>query len=339
LAFTDRAQSGPLRALLKRAQVDLNRRLAHVAPGDSTFSATQMQATLKQIRTVTDLVKHGLQGQVLSAGQVIAGRSVDATLRYLAAAEKRFQGVGGAGLSLRTAAVYERAVSGTQTSQLRRLMSDPDNPSAPGILQRYGDATVGHFEETLQTSLVARTPWLDVREQLTQASPFLQGQPLYWAERIVRTEGMFANQRASYLGMSEIDSQTGGQMIRIIMATFDDRTGADSISCHGQIRRMSEPFRSWFGEYMHPPNRPNDREVVVPHHMEWEIPESLKPKSDAAVLGRWVHEGRKGTPPARPQPMSTVPLDQIGVPQAPQQAPQQAPEAAPAAAAGGITGA
>lgn len=86
---------------------------------------------------------------------------------------------------------------------------------------------------------------------------------------------------------------------------------SDSYAVHGQIRKPEEAFQSWFGFYQHPPNRPNDREVVVPHRMSWPIPPYLAWKTDAQVIARWHYDGRKGHPPPRPK-MTTVPLEQFG---------------------------
>ena len=54
-------------------------------------------------------------------------------------------------------------------------------------------------------------------------------------------------------------------MLKRLVATFDARTGFDSIGLHGQTVPVNKPFVDpYFGkEYMAPPNRPRDREVVV----------------------------------------------------------------------------
>ncbi len=312
-AFAQSAGKGNLVALLKRAQADLDERMKNVAGDESTFSEVEMRAALSQIAAISSLVKVGLGKQVLANGEAGSRTAVGRSLKYLASAEKQYAGVATPSLGLRTAAVYERAVSGTQTSLLRRLLSDPKDRRSAGILDRYGDAVVAHFEQAMQTRYVAGTPWGDVRQKLTDGSPFLQSAPKYWAERILRTETMYAQNRAGYLAGAEVNAQTGGVMLKILSCVFDDRTGSDSFAVHGQIRRENEPFDTWYGKVMHPPDRPNDRAVVVLHHPEWPIPPELQPKSDAEILARWVLEKRKGAPPPRPR-YSTFPVDQIGKP-------------------------
>jgi len=139
------------------------------------------------------------------------------------------------------------------------------------------------------------------------------------------THGIY--NRAGWESIREADEQLG-DMLKILSATFDDRTGADSYAVHGQIRRPEESFQSWFGLYQHPPNRPNDREVVVPHRMSWPIPPYLAWRSDAQVLARWHYDGRKGSPPPRPL-MTTVPLEKIGIAHPAEDAASTAPTIVP----------
>lgn len=308
--------------ILRRAQRELEERLRTATglagPGEDSFTAVQLRATLAHVRAATRYVQKGIRDSLLEAGDEAAAQAATGTVRYLTDAEKRFKGVGRP-LALDEASIIDEASSGVRASILRRLDSSGEpiegadeepHPAKQGILERYGLQTVGHFEEILQKSFVARTPWADVRDQLTEASPFLQGAPAHWAERIVRTESMSVYNRAGWESVREADAQLG-DMLKILSATFDDRTAADSYAVHGQIRRPEEAFQSWFGLYQHPPNRPNDREVVVPHRMSWPIPDYLAWKTDGEVAARWRFEGRKGRPPPRPK-MTTVPLDQIG---------------------------
>jgi hypothetical protein len=86
---------------------------------------------------------------------------------------------------------------------------------------------------------------------------------------------------------------------------------SDSIAVHGQIRLPGEPFDTWYGKRQSPPDRPNDREIVVPHRIAWPIPPELRPRGMGEVVARWRREGRKGSPPAQPL-LSTVPLERFG---------------------------
>ncbi len=242
------------------------------------------------------------------------------TIDYLNRLEQKFRGLGTQGLALDEAAMFEQARVGARASILRRLASSGPSapvgsptqlhPGKPGILDRYGIATIGEFEKTLQSGVVARSSWDEMKAAIVTKSPFLQGKPGFWAERIVRTEMLGAYNRGSWEAGRQADDQLG-DLVKILSATFDDRTGSDSFAVHGQIRRTDQAFESWFGLYQHPPNRPNDREIVVPHRISWPIPEYLRWKEDGEIVERWTKEKRKGSPPPRPN-MTTIPIASFG---------------------------
>lgn len=304
LRFARGAGVARVRRLLERAQADLARRLRSLPPSDETFTATQRRATLAQIREALRALKLGMRDGLLENAREAAEAQAQGTLRYLRDAEAKFTGVARP-LPFDEAAMLDRAVRGTEASALRRIASDPARPGRKGVLDRYGEAVIGGFEEELQLGLVARRSWAETRQALVERSPFLQGKPAHWAERIARTESMAASNGASQATIVDAAS-TFDDMAKILSCVFDARTGADSVAVHGQIRRPTEPFDTWHGKVMHPPDRPNDRAVVVPHRLAWPIPPELRPRSDGEVLARWRAEGRKGGPPARPR-ISTIP--------------------------------
>lgn len=307
--------------LMKKAAAELAERLVQVeaSAGVDSFSAAQIRATLLQVDLVLTDIKAGLKKTLLSLGQESATAAVEDVSGYLVTIDKAFKGVGSAPLGLREAAMLDRAIKGSQSSLLNRIVNGPDayigDPTRAanarkGILERYGEQTVLAFEEKLQLAMLTKQPWAETRNALISESPFLQGKPLYWAERIVRTESMCSYNMGAMESLNQAQEDLG-DMVKILSATFDNRTASDSYALHGQIRRPHEPFDGWTGSYMHPPNRPNDREVVVPHRIAWPIPDYLAPKSDAAVMQRWMQEGRTGSPPPRPL-LSTVPRSSFG---------------------------
>lgn len=298
--------------LLKASQSKLNSRLRQVeglsGPGAQSFTAIQLRATLAQVQQVMTELRSGMQTSIVDDGKKVAVDAARHTIDYVQQADKAYTGVAER-LPIREAAVFDRSVKGAEGSLLRRLLGD--KKKAPGILARYGESTIADFEKRLQLRLLTKTPWDDVRNELIADSPFLQQAPAHWAERIVRTEIMGAHNTAQFEGIREVNREIGGGMLKILVATFDSRTGADSYAVHGQIRRPTEAFEDWTHLYQHPPNRPNDRETVVPHNIAWPIPFELEWKSDSEVSSRWYELGNKKSVPARPT-MTTVPLDKIG---------------------------
>jgi len=311
--------------LLERAETDLVQRIKQAeglsGPGKDTFTATQLRATLAQVKDVLRYLVSGMKGEILDRGEEAAKGATRHTIDHLIALDKAFRGTGTQPLSLKEAQMFDAASEGVRSSILRRLASSGTPPArgteveSPhkaklGILQRYGVETIKRFEQTLQAGLLGKKSWADMRADIIADSPFLQQAPGFWAKRIVRTEVMGAYNRAGWHATKDADRQLG-DMVKILSATFDDRTAADSYAVHGQIRRPDEPFEWWDGLYQHPPNRPNDREIVTPQRISWPISAYLKWRSDDEVMAAWRRQGRKGAPPPRPN-MTTVPLARFG---------------------------
>lgn len=302
-----------LRSLLEVAQADLNHRIVRAeglrGSGSESFTAVRARMVLSQVEDVL----RGLTGDMKSLLVRGALESSDAqsasVLAYLKKGEALFAGTAQP-LAISQALMNDHVRVGAEASVLRRIQYDPAHPGRKGVLDRYGGNVIAKFESHLMLRVLTGKSWGDVRKSITDESPFLKGAPAHWAERIVRTEAMAASNRASQEAMTNANEQLGGGMLKILAATFDARTSADSAAVHGQIRRVSEPFNDWTHAYMAPPNRPNDRETVVPHRIHWPVPISLAPRSDAEVAVRWAAEGRKGMPPARPR-MSTVDMSAL----------------------------
>jgi hypothetical protein len=309
------------KVLLEEAARDLKKRISQrVRPGkDDTFTLAQLKTTLAQVEDVTRGLVQGIQTNLLDTGDVAANLAASDTIDYLRTADKAFRGVGVQPLALKEVTMLDAATQGVRSSILSRLASSGEpiegadeepHPAKMGILQRYGVETIGNFERVLQRGLITRKSWSAMEAEITEQSPFLQGQPAWWATRIVRTEAMSAYNAAGWESIREADDQLE-DMVKFLAATFDDRTGADSYAVHGQCRRPEQAFQSWYGFYQHPPNRPNDREIVVPHRISWKIPPYLAARSDEEVARVWKLEGNKKGVPPRP-PITTVEFSLFG---------------------------
>jgi len=303
------------RVLLQEAERDLSYRLLSTdglggVASNRTFTQEQMRLTLKTIRESLTTLKGGLKKTLIDQGEQAAEQATDTMFSYLSEAGQAFGGYDEIP-NIKTVAVLDNARRGVNSSILRRLAAAPEpNKPGRGILERYGEAVIGKFEQQLQVGLITRKAWKDVRESLITESPFLQDAPLYWAERIVRTETIGAYNRANWEVMRGVDEELG-DMCKILCATFDNRTGADSYAVHGQIRKTEEAFDTWQGLIQHPPARPNDREVIVPHRVAWPIPPYLAWKSDGEIAARWRALGNKRPVPPRPE-MTTIEIEKFG---------------------------
>lgn len=296
------------RELLGDASRELGRRLAALKGKPDSFRAVQAKRMLTQVGVVQKGLGKGLVGLVEGLGEEAAGVGAEQTIKALVDGQKAH---GGQPLALREASMFDRAVAGTRASILTRLGEAGDE----GVMARYGTKTVEAFEKRLQLGVATGKSLDEIADDLTEDSPFLQGAPRSWAERISRTEVHGALSRAGSLAIADADEQLG-DVAQILSAVFDDRVGADSLAVHGQCRRVGEEFESWYGSFAAPPDRPNDRGIVVPQRIAWPIPPELKVRPWGDVLRAWKREGRKGSPPPRPEPMTTIPFEEFGKPPA-----------------------
>lgn len=261
-----------------------------------------MRAAKRQLKVVLEELALDLQYATLDQARQAAGYSAQSTMQYMTAMDARF-GLKTQRLGLTEASMFEGVQGDTDTSVLRRMEG---TKRKKGITPTYSKKSVRDMEQVVQSGFLTRKPWREIREDL-MGTKGLRGKPEHYAERILRTESMFAYNKANLLTMKKVP----GQKVKILSATNDSRTGWDSHLVHGQIRRLGEAFQTPFGNMQHPPNRPNDREIVVLHRVEWPIPAYLQPRSDARVYSAWYRDRRVGVPPPRPL-LTTVPLDAFG---------------------------
>jgi hypothetical protein len=155
----------------------------------------------------------------------------------------------------------------------------------PSLLDRYrtsvrtwGRPTIARIREQLARSIVQGEGVDEATRRVSDAGGLYEGER-WRAERIVRTELSYSYGAAKQRSMESLRTQVPKLQKRLV-ATFDDRTGEDSKELNGQTVEVHQPFL-WHVKdskghptgkvvrYMQPPNRPNDREVVVPWQEGW----------------------------------------------------------------------
>lgn len=94
----------------------------------------------------------------------------------------------------------------------------------------------------------------------------------YELRRIAETETSAAYNAATMQVLLAQDVPED-RMLKRLVASFDSRTGRDSVMLHGQVRPVREPFFDGVNGhfFMAPPNRPNDRELMVGQRSSWPI--------------------------------------------------------------------
>lgn len=190
----------------------------------------------------------------------------------------------GAPLPIEEVARFQGIV-GDQRSILRKMHEEG--------AASYSAAVVGAVEAALSKTLLQGGTTGEAIDAVME----VQDSEWWRAERIVRTETAFAYNAARADGIEEMTEvlpdimQRWTELVSDDGQPMDDRVGKDSVALHGQVSEPGGRFvmpedaedeteegqgkiaedmlgRSW----LHPPNRPNDRAVILPWRREWGIP-------------------------------------------------------------------
>lgn len=137
--------------------------------------------------------------------------------------------------------------------------------------QRYGAEAVSAIEDAVAQRVLVGTPWTEAREEVMDIVREQVGGKQWMVDRIVRTESSTVANAVTMSALRAEDDDPDDPMLKKLVATFDASTGQDSRLLHGQTRPIGQPFLDVRSgrEYMAPPNRPNDREIVVGWRRSW----------------------------------------------------------------------
>ena len=256
LAKLSRAASKAAQRAVARALVNLRARIDTI-PGDdyggwtyASMKATevQLEAALVQMKAGAGQAMSGVHKRAISKSYADARRwlkSLDAT-RIGVAHPMRFD-------LLQYAAREEQFL----VNRYARSLS------------YWGRKTSDAMREALAEQMLIGQDWATAAKHLKKNLPALAGKKQWMVDRVAATEMANAyNGTAWEVLMSE--DKSGNRMHKKLVATFDKRTAKDSKQLHGQTVPVDKPFINVDGrEYMYPPNRPRDREVIVGWRGAW----------------------------------------------------------------------
>lgn len=274
----------PLKKLYDSAVTDLVAKLRRLRGQKDTFSAFQRRALLAQVRAGQITLARRLAGELGDVSEEAQTEALQGLSRDLNRLEREFTGAT-VPLAIDEASRFAGIVDKRRTSLLKMHATS---------MARYGANTVGKVEEQLALSMVQSE---NTGEAIDRVEETIDGQ--WWqAERIVRTETAWAYNATHYDGIRDAARELGDLRMRwteyvndTTYAPLDDRVGVDSIAMHGQVAAVGSEFvmppraphadadgntavpQSLVGmRWAFPPNRPNDRSVILPWRPHWGIP-------------------------------------------------------------------
>lgn len=288
---------------IEAAQKLLERRLRAVARlsggASQTFTEASARAYLAQMDTVLQFFKARLEGDHRARADRAIRRGWNQSRQVMTALEAAFTGISRP-LRIEEASVFAGARRGIASSLLdehvtsvdrygRKMIRAMEQTMSQGMLTGASqseviDALVGMGGPTGVVSMAAVNTPAGVRRIRLEAIPEgLFRRHRYWGARIVRTETARAQNLSAHEAILR-SREDFPDMQKKILAMMDDRTYPDSVAVHGQIRDVDKPFRDGAGrEYMMPPARPNDREMVVPWRPHWGETPTSRPVSATQV--------------------------------------------------------
>lgn len=177
----------------------------------------------------------------------------DAT-RYLRATDKAFMGAARP-LRLEAAGWLDREA---------RLIGQTRLAGYQTSLARYGASLSQAVETAAARAALLGRSFEHAIDEVTARLRAEVGLREWEIRRLVQTEVSAAYNQLQLDALLEEDTPSD-PMLKRLVATFDHKTGRDSVMLHGQVRPVREPFydASRGRSYMAPPNRPHDREIVV----------------------------------------------------------------------------
>jgi hypothetical protein len=226
-------------------------------PGD-TFSAQQLRGVLVQIDAAISAMGTSLKEGMKEAAGKTALEGVKDALEEIRIFEKHFEG------AIRPINLDAQLVAQeTENFLINRYQASIDS---------YSEGIRSSLVQSLTTESLTETPYSTIIKKL---GAFFQGEE-WKLHRIARTELHNIYGTGKINGMIRVrDSGDIPDLMKTLIHPLDSRTGEDSefAASLNLIVPLKEKFKyRWKGklrEFFSPPDRPNDRSVVVPYRENW----------------------------------------------------------------------
>lgn len=242
-------------AAYKRIRHELRDRLDTLPRG--SFSQQKAAAALAQVEGALAAMNESLLTEMNSSAENLAGSGVEDLFDELRRYDRKFLG---AATPINVDAVA--IASDTQNLLFNRYESS---------LSAYSSAMRARMAQALVDAEIAKMGWGEVVSGLSKT--FLGEE--WRLERIVRTELHNVYNQAKIKGMIEVRDQDMPDLMKTLFHPMDHRTGKDSkrLAQNNPIVPIDEPFKERSTgkllTYMAPPNRPNDRAILIPYRKSW----------------------------------------------------------------------
>lgn len=266
-----------MKKLYDAAQQELQRKLEKAAGAGrkSTMTTYQMTQLRAQVREGQARIAASMANGMKLINTDTQAEAIRQATRTITTLEKQFTGAELV-LPLEEAATFQGLIAGRTSSLIKANQTS---------FARYGTRLTAQMEQELSLALMTGETPMEAIDRITDVAD----NEWWQGERIVRTETAYAfnasHSDAIVAAQDElpdlyerwteyVDDATGQPM--------DDRVANDSLVLHGQVVAKGGRFimppdprvsqKMWNQTYDHPPNRPNDRAVLMPWRPGWPAP-------------------------------------------------------------------
>ncbi len=230
----------------------------------STFTQQQLRGTMLQIESAIRQMSDSLVDGMYSAAYDVAGQGVDDLVEEIQTYEEYFNGAV-VPINVRAAAIATE----TQNNLLPKYKASVD---------AYGDALISQMGEQLARSVISQDGlYRTTKELFRSTNNFFAGEE-WKLLRIARTELHNIYGMAKITGMFEAE-KTLPDLKKALIHPMDSRTAQDSkyLKYLKPIVPIGDPFiYEWprrsgkIRSFQAPPDRPNDRGILVPYRPSWD---------------------------------------------------------------------
>jgi hypothetical protein len=226
----------------------------------NSFTAQHLRGVLAQVQGAIEAMNSKLAGDTIAGAEEAAMQGIDDLVDEIKKFNQKFTGAV-TPINLNAALLAKDTANFLVTkyqTNLDAYGNDLMTQISNGLFQAsIGDASYGE--------VVGRVGNFFMAEE-------------WKLHRIVRTELHNIYNLGKMNGMSELVDGSISDLMKTLMHPMDSRTGDDSIYAAQKhlVAAIDEPFvYVWKGkrrEFMAPPDRPNDRAILVPYREEWGKP-------------------------------------------------------------------
>jgi len=247
----------------RRVRQDLRDRLDALSSKgmDATFTAQKLRGALLQVDLALKEMKGNLLDGMDGASQSAAEMGVGHLIKEIEKWNKKFSGA---------VQPINLNVVATATKATNFLFNQRE-----ASLDRYNGFIRAQFARTLADATIEQSSMGEIVSRMGQ---FFLGEE-WRLHQIVRTELHSVYSQGKMRGLLDLWDEGDGpipDLKKTLFHPMDNRTGKDSIRLnrHNPIVPIDEPFvEDSTGKvltYMAPPNRPNDRAILIPYRDSWE---------------------------------------------------------------------